>query len=482
MGCTNTLTETEVRRGFRGVMNDGVVTSAMSTLTSSTFITAFALTLGASELIIGLMAMIPALANIVQLPTTYLIEKLRVRRSITIPAAALSRSFWLVIAIIPLLVPFEIALPLVLLAMVPNSLLGAIGGCSWNSWMKDLLPSNELGRFFSKRMLLGTACSIPMGLGAGFFISWWEKAFPSMVVEGYSLLFIGGFLLGLIGVLYISRIPEPRMNGNGSIPGFGALLKKPFEDTNFKNLIVFLTSWSFAINLALPFLSMYMLTSLGMETSSVMVFTVIGQIASLGFFKMWGRLSDRFSNKSVLRVSGPILIGCFLLWASTVLFQSTPILVGLVVLAEVLMGMATSGVSLVSGNISLKLAPKGEATAYLASTSLFAALATGFAPLLGGIIAMYLPNWEYFFLVAAMLGFFSLHRLTLVKEDGEVQERVVVKELFCEMRKGCSVSNIRNGIQDATAGLAQATTARYWRRRVEDDPAPRPALLSRRYR
>jgi MFS family permease len=480
MGCTTGLTETEVRKGFRGVINDGVATSVMSTLTSSTFLTAFALALGASELVIGLLAMIPALANIIQLPTTYLIEKIRVRRSMTILAAALSRMFWLVIAIIPMVVPFEIALPLVLLAMVPNSVLGSIGGCSWNSWMHDLLPTSELGKFFSKRMLLGTASSIPMGLFAGFFITWWENTYPSMAIEGYSILFVGGFIVGLVGVLCISSIPEPRMNTTESIPSFGALLRKPFGDPNFKNLIVFLTSWSFAINLALPFLSVYMLTSLGMDTSSVMVFTVIGQISSLAFFKMWGKLSDRYSNKSVLRVSGPILIGCFLLWASTVLFHSASILIFLVILAEVLMGMATSGVSLVSGNISLKLAPSGQATAYLASSSLFAALATGTAPLLGGIIAMYVPNWEYFFLVAAMLGFFSLHRLTLVKEDGEVQESIVVKELFSEMKRGCSVSHLRKGIHDATAGLAQANTARH-RRRTEDGPAPSSALFFRRY-
>lgn len=480
MGCTNSISETEVRRGFRGVINDGVATSVMSTLTSSTFLTAFALALGASELVIGLMAMIPAMANIIQLPTTYLIEKVRVRRSITIVAAALSRSFWLVIALIPLLVPLQIALPLVLLALVPNSILGSIGGCSWNSWMHDLLPTNELGKFFSKRMLLATASSIPLGLFAGFFITWWEKAFPSMLLEGYSILFAGGFVAGLIGVLCISSIPEPRMSRTGNIPKFSALLRKPFQDSNFKNLILFMTSWSFAINLALPFLSVYMLTSLGMDTSSVMVFTVVGQISSMAFFKVWGKLSDRYSNKSVLRVSGPILIGCFLLWASTILFHTPTIVIPLVILAEVLMGMATSGVSLVSGNISLKLAPSGEATAYLASTSLFAALATGIAPLLGGIIAMYVPNWEYFFLVASMLGFFSLHRLTLVKEDGEVQERVVVRELFSEVRSGCSVSHLKKGIHDATAGLAQATTARH-RRRVEDGPAPSSELSFRRF-
>jgi hypothetical protein len=92
---------------------------------------------------------------------------------------------------------------------------------------------------------------------------------------------------------------------------------------------------------------------------------------------------------------------------------------------------------------------------------------------------MYVSNWEYFFLVAAMLGFFSLHRLTLVKEDGEVQERVVVKELISEMKKGCSATHLRKGIRDATAELAEVTAAHY-RRRTDDGPAPRTALFSRR--
>ena len=319
-------------------------------------------------------------------------------------------------------------------------------------------------------MLLGKRPH-PYG-GGGFFITGGDH-FPGWHGDTPSLI---ALLVGLIGVLCISAIPEPSMSGGRNVPRFGTLLRKPFEDRNFKNLIVFLTSWSFAINLALPFLSMYMLTSLGMDTSMVMVFTVVGQVSSLAFFKMWGRLSDRFSNKSVLRVSGPILIGCFLLWAATVLFHAV-LLPGSA--AEVLMGMATSGVGLVSGNISLKLAPNGEATSYLASSSLFAALATGTAPLLGGVIAMFVPNWEYFFLVASMLGFFSLHRLTLVKEDGEVQESVVVKEMLSEMRRGCSASHIRKGIRDATAGLAQVTTARH-RGRFDDLPATGAPLFFRR--
>ena len=467
MGCTQTLTEKEVQQGLRNIIQDGLTTSIMSTLTGSVFLTAFALALGASNLVIGLLATIPPLANVIQIPTIYLVEKFRVRRSITMLAAAISRSFLLIIAIIPFVVPFHLALPLVLIALVLNSLLASVGGCSWNSWMHDILPKNNLGRFFSKRMLLSTAISIPLALAAGYFISYWKAAFPELEIAGYALLFLGGCIAGLVGVLVISRIPEPQMEKHASIPSFGQLMRKPFEDRNFKNLIVFLTSWNFAVNLALPFLTVYMLTSLGMDTSSVVLFTVISQISSLAFFRIWGKLSDRFSNKSVLRVSGPIMIGTFLMWASTVLVAGNSMVVLVVVIAHVLMGMATAGVNLVSGNIGLKLAPKGEATAYLASASLFSSLSAGIAPLLGGIVAQYVPQWEYFFLVAFAIGMYSLHRLTKVKEDGEVEEIVVVKELVSEMRNGVSISHLREGAHNATAGLTQAATARFRRKRFD---------------
>jgi MFS family permease len=467
MGCTQTITEKEVQKGLRHIIMDGLTTSVMSTLTGSVFLVAFALSLGASSLVVGLLAAIPSLANVIQIPTIYLVEKFQVRRSITMLAAALSRSFLLAIAFIPFLVPLNVAIPLVMVALTLNAMLASVGGCSWNSWMHDLLPKSNLGRFFSTRLLLSTAISIPLALGAGYFITWWKGAFPAIEIGGYSVLWVAGFIAGLVGVYVISGIPEPKMRRAEHMPGLRQLVRAPFGDKNFKNLLVFLTSWNFAVNLALPFLTVYMLTTLGMDTSTVVLFSVISQISSLAFFRVWGKLSDRYSNKSVLRVSGPIMIGSFLLWASTVLVHGTSVIVPLVVAIHVLMGMATAGVNLVSGNIGLKLAPKGEATSYLASASLFSSLAAGTAPLLGGLVAQYVNGWEYFFLVAFALGMYSLHRLARVREDGDVEEKVVVKDLVQEMRAGVSPANLKGRAVSATVGLTQATVARFRRRRTD---------------
>jgi len=470
MGCTNTLSDKEVQKGLRNVIRDGLATQVMSTFTGSVFLTAFALALGASDMVIGLLASIAPLCAIMQIPTIYLVEKLRTRRSITLVATALSRAFLLLIACIPFVVPFEIALPIVLMALVANSLLANVGGCSFNSWMHDLVPQATLGRFFSKRMLLSTAVAIPTALAAGYFLDLWGAAFPELALAGYAILFVGGFIAGMIGVLQLSGIPEPRMESTERIPGFGELLKQPFQDSNFKNLIGFLTSWNFALNLALPFLTVYMLRGLGMDMTTVVILTAVQQITMVAFFRVWGTLSDRYSNKSVLRVSGPLLLASFGLWASLSLFKGSGVVLPMVAGIHMLWGMSTAGVNLATANIGLKLAPHGKATSYLASSTLFTQLAAAISPMLGGMLSQYFDGWTIFFVVAFLLGMYALHRLTKVREEGEVAEKVVAHDLVVEMRNS-SLSHLKAGAQLATAGLT-APVARFRKRKNAGELLP----------
>ena len=64
-------------------------------------------------------------------------------------------------------------------------------------------------------------------------------------------------------------------------------------------------------------------------------------------------------------------------------FLTIPLLVAI----HIVMGLASSGVSLASGNISMKLAPEGQATTYLATNTIVNSIAAGVAPILGGKFA-----------------------------------------------------------------------------------------------
>lgn len=455
------LTEEETRSGLRAVIKDGLATQTMMTLTGGVFLVAFALKLGASNTIIGLLAAIPPLTQLIQIPSIYLVEKIRKRRAITVYAAALSRIFWLLIALIPFLFSVETGLTFLIIAMMLHTGIGAIGGCSWNSWMRDLVPQDQLGAFFSKRMSLAVALSIPLSLAAGFYIDQWRKIFPDYELYGYSILFFLGFLAGLLGVRFISTIPEPPMASTGQRVRFIRLILQPFKDTNFRSLVTFLGSWSFAVNLAAPFFTVYMLKRLQMELSFIIALTVLSQLTNLAFLRIWGKFTDRFSNKSVLRVSGPMFMLCILAWTFTTLPEKYLLTIPLLAAIHIFTGISTAGVTLAAGNIGLKLAPKGRATAYLAANSLVNSLAAGTAPILGGKFADFfagrelswtlkwtspggeltiptlnLQQWDFFFFLAFLIGLYSIHRLALVKEVGEVDKGIVVRELMGEVRRG----------------------------------------------
>jgi len=472
----DTLTEEEIQKGLRAVIKDGLASQAMITLTGGVFLVAFALKLGASNKVIGLLAGIPPLMQLVQIPAIYLVEKYGVRRAICVYASLLSRIFWLLIALIPFFFPAQAGLTLLIVALLLHTALAAISNTSWNSWMRDLVPQEQLGAFFSRRMSSTMALGIVFYLTAGFGIDYWRKLFPEYELYAYSILFSLGFLAGMIGIYFISTIPEPRMVQVEKKTSFFKLVLLPFKDKNFKNLIIFLGSWNFAVNLAAPFFTVYMLKRLQLNISFIIGLTVLSQVMNLIFLRIWGRLSDRFSNKSVLAVSAPIFMVCIFLWTFTTLPEKHVLTIPLLIILHIFMGISTAGVTLASGNIGLKLAPKGEATAYLAVNSLINSLAAGIAPILGGHFADFFAErefsmilkwkspitevtfqtldfqqWDFFFFFAFLIGLYSIHRLAMVKEAGEVEDRIIIQELVCEVRRPLrnlsSVGGLRQMVQ-----------------------------------
>lgn len=457
---TESLTAEEIESGFKNVIKDGLASQTMVTFTSGVFLVAFALQLGASNTFIGLLAALPPLLQLVQIPSIYLIEKVRVRRAISVYTSLVSRTFWLFIALIPYLFHGRERLHFLILALILQSSFAAVSTCSWNSWMRDLVPQDRLGVFFSKRMSFSIAVSLPLYLATGFFIDRWQMLFPHYEIYSYSILFFLGFLTGMIGVYFISTIPEPKMSSSKERQNLFRLIGQPFKDGNFKSLILFLGSWNFAVNLAAPFFTVYMLKRLELDMTLIIILTITSQAMNFIFLHVWGKYTDRFSNKSVLGVCGPLFIICILLWTFTTLPEKHVLSIPLLFAIHVFTGISTAGVSLASGNIGLKLAPKVSATPYLAAIGFVNSLGAGIAPIFGGKFADFftereltwtlmwtgpkgtmtfptlnLRQWDFFFLFAFLIGLYSIHRLAKVKEVGEVEEKVIIHELISEARK-----------------------------------------------
>jgi MFS family permease len=471
-----TLTEAEITNGLKAVIKDGLASQAMGVLTGGVFLVAFALQLGASNFVIGLLAAIPALSQLIQIPSVYLVEKIRNRKLIAVASSLVSRLSLLFIIALPFLACQNSCIIVFVSALCLHTIFASIGGCSWSSWMHDLVPHEKLGEFFSKRMALSIIFSVVLSVLAGAFIDFWKGYYPNKEIFGYVDIFFLGFVAGIIGLYYLMRIPEPKMEPLNDKVHFFDIIIQPLKDVNFKKLISFLASWNFAVNLAAPFFTVYMIKRLGLSLSYVIGFTVLSQVVNVLFLQLWGKFSDRFSNKSVLRVSGPLFMFSILGWTFTTLPDKYFFTIPLLIIIHIIMGISLAGVALASGNIVLKLAPRGKATSYLAANSFFSSLSAGIAPIIGGkfidvfskyelswvlswrspdaevsIQTLNLQSWDFFFILAFVIGLYSIHRLTDVQEVGEAGGRVVASELMAEVRRPLrnlsTAGGLRNVIQ-----------------------------------
>jgi MFS family permease len=363
---------------------------------------------------------------------------------------------------VPFLVAPEHALTFLVVALLAFYGLGAVATCAFSSWIRDLVPDEVMGRYFSKRTALAVLVGALLSLGAGWGVDAWTAHFgETRAIEAYSLLFAVAAGVGLVGTWFLARTPEPRM-APAERTSLLKTLAMPFRDRPFRSVLYFLASWHFAVTFVTPFFTVYLLERLGLALVWVIVLAVASQLVHVLFLRVWGRLADRFTNKSVLDASGPMFLLSVLAWPFLTLPETHFLTWPLLVAIHVLGGMASAGVNLSAGNLALKAAPKGRATAYLATNALVSGLAATVAPILGGVAADLLANQElsltlrwarlaeplrefnlpafhlrgldFLFVIGFVLGLYALHRLLAVKEEGEVEERVVLTSFFQEAR------------------------------------------------
>jgi MFS family permease len=430
----------------------------VGTLTTGVILVGYALELGANNAVVGLLAAVPLLFQLVQLPAIFLVEKIRRRRVIAVASLVLARLLLVPMALLPLF-PTGPALASLVVLLAINAALHAVAACSWNSWVRDLVPPRLMGRYFARRQFAALAGSILISLAAGLAVDYAPKLDQTYRLPIYGVLFIVAVVAGIISAWYLWQVPEPPMAPPRRV-GLRETLAGPFRDRNFTNAIRFLAAWNFAVNLAAPFFGVYLLQKMSYPMFAVVLFAAVSQAANLAGLRVWGALSDRFSNKTVLRVTAPLFLLCILAWLFVVAPDTAWGRIGLLLTLHLLMGFSTAAIGLASGNLSLKLAPRGQATAYLAASGLATAVASGLAPIAGGFLAedlaqrelsfvirwvasgqiyewttLRLQHWDFFFASATLLGLYALHRLSHVREVGEVEEKILISEMINMSRR-----------------------------------------------
>ncbi len=467
--------------GIRVSLWESALSNVMFVLVGGTYLTAFALLLGADPLHIGLIASLPALANLLQIVGSYLVQRTGQRKRLTIIFSLFSRLAWLMILPLPWLVfGLEIQGIWILISLLAvSNIFGALAGAAWLSWLTDLVPSRLRGRFLSRRSMIAGVAGMTITLLAGHFLDIWNSIYtsPRDASLGIVILFSVGVTAGLWSQVWLGRIPDYPL-ARAQKPAFWGSLREPLRDTNFRAFLVFSFMWAAMVGLSSPFFAVHMITYLAIPFSIIAALSVVSGAFNILGLRIWGRMTDESGAKPFLRLC---CLGAGILPLVWLLARPEAYLILWPLHAVI--GLAWAGIGLTTSALLMNMAPQGNNAVYFALYAAVSGISGALAPMLGGVAGNLLAGVEvavgpvvleslHFVFITSSAGriLVTIFLLGRVSVPDDLRMRDAIRKVASAQRQGLLVGTRRastlgwQALESTGVALARGTV--FWKRRL----------------
>jgi len=372
------------------------------------FNSVYALRLGASNTLVGLLSSIPALMVILlRFPAARMVERTPQRVPLIARSFALSRSVYLLVALLPFFITHHLAevfVALVILGGLPGNL--AMAG--WDSLFADVVPEDRRAIVVSVRNSLANVTKILLLPLAGRWLEW--APFPL----NYQVLYLVGFVGAMLSFYHILQLrpPEPSDHGEGATRGGDRALSRVLarrlwrEQRPYLQFVVGIFILQWAISLPSALYTIYFVRYLNASDGWIALRSTLMSLTPLVGYRLWPRVVDRWGTHKALAFGAsatmlfPLLTGLF---RSLDALLAVPVVHGLLFPAMVIGRYGTL----------LRICPAERRPSYIAGYAIVANVAAFLAPLLGVQLLGVMSIHTVFFIAAGIRALSGLIFLTL---------------------------------------------------------------------
>ena len=332
------------------------------------------------KVMIGLISAMPFAGNFLQIFVASFLAKWKPPKTLTVMAASLHLLSWVAFGVMLPWVPQDdlgTAAKVFVGWFLISSCFAAIAGVSWNAWIQEWVPSRLRGKYFGRRNGTLQISTLTFMLVSGWVLARWNYG-----ILAFQLIVAGAVFMRVFSLRWQWQSPTRPLRQSSA-------LQLPIREQlrvvlRAKSLLVFIAFgaiWSFAANCFGPFYHVFMFEQLDFTAFDVGIFLTLSQLGGALSLPAWGRLLDRFGNKSVMTFSLILWQAQYLMWC----FVGPENKIWLYPMWT-WAGMTSAGFVLGQFTILLRLIPvQAKSLAIgvnLAATSFVAAI----APIIGGAV------------------------------------------------------------------------------------------------
>lgn len=374
----------QLRPSLQASLFEGASAEVFAACAGGAVLTAWALHLGASPLVIGLLGALPVACNVLNLPAAWLTHVIG-RKRLAVAAVGASRLVYLPLVAFPFLSLGDAdRLKLFVALVAVAAVLAVIGNNAWIAWMGDLVPAPVRGRFFGRRTVFLTLAGAVSSLGVGLVLD----ALSPRGWKGETLagLAAASCVAGLVSIWLLRRQHEPAPASTYAEQGGWPALAACLDDRAVRPFLWYQFAWHVAVACVAGFISFHMLVNLRMGFAVVAAHGVAVALVRVVTAPLWGRAVDRLGARPVLVVCSFGVAAIPAIW-----MLPTPERLWPIALEALVSGLLWGGHGIASVDLSVALAPRRGRPFYLAAFATAGGLGFAGASILAGLLASLLP-------------------------------------------------------------------------------------------
>ncbi|WP_164104070.1 MFS transporter [Candidatus Laterigemmans baculatus] len=319
------------RSNLRASTADGAAFGVMVGL-GETFLAAFALAVGMSEVAAGLVSSLPLLAGgLLQLVSLWAVRLVGSEKRWVIACATLQG-----LAFVPLVIAACYgSIPLAALLLIASVYWGCglASGPAWNTWMQGIVPARLRATYFARRTRASQLTTFVSFLLGGLLLEWARRSGTELTT--FALLFLGAGLFRLISVACLVRhhalppgdrqpLAPPRTalslretaaaGGQARASAASATLSASEFSATGRRLLVYLVVVQGMVQISGPYFTPFMLEQLDYSYSQFVTLTAVAFAAKGVALAVWASLARRRGAAWLLWVGGCGIAPMSLLW------------------------------------------------------------------------------------------------------------------------------------------------------------------------
>lgn len=390
------IVQKKIERSLALSVREGAAASVSTGLGTSYF-SAFALALNASAAQVGLLhAIVNLLPSLMQMKTASLVRD-HSRKAVVLKMIFWRILLWFLIIGCGVLFYFGVSWMswvFILLAGIAYSLT-AVANPLWFSWMGSLVPEAKRGKYFSRRnRIIGIFNIVTLVIGA-LILDFAKKMggfygdVLGFTLLGFGILFFVAGTARTISWLMLREQYEPRLKvRKKDWFGFEDFLIKS-RSTPFGRFCTLRFLLNFSVGIASPFFVVYMLEYLNFSYLWYIGVSVSAVVFQILFLPMLGKISDRFGNVALMRLSLWGIVGTTLAWTFSGLVPVEYLKFYLLFVPGIFSGFGWAGHNLAVNNYAYDALKSRKLSFGLSYMNLFAGVGTFVGALVGTLIAWF---------------------------------------------------------------------------------------------